>query len=512
MHNDEKNILFYFSWQLNPVHFGVVIEKLESVIAAQKGKGKIYFLYCDGPFKPCYTNRLADPSICTLCRFDTNVALSKFSKEIEVIKLSEYTDAQRPKLKFDYNSVNDIKQIVYKDVNIGYGALSSYISFTRNLEPVMDTEFRDYFDSMLQSQAVLSDAVLQIIAEKNINQSYFFNGRTADTRPLYDICKTRNIPFLSLEFVKKNEQEYFINEFYNCLPHDIDFNHARNLDLWETTPDSFDEKIKKGSSFYENRKNGVVGSAFEGVNHTLSQDKQRLPDNWDPSKNNIGIFISSEDEFAAIGDIFEKFAVFPTQEDGINAILEKFGNRPDYHFYIRVHPNLKKVSYSYVTRLQNFQDRFTNVTVIEPKSKISTYALVDSCKTTVAFGSAVGIEATYWGKPSIILAASWYYHLDVGYRPANKEELWALLEQDLTPKSKIDAIKYGYYLLNYEKYMRTNSFNPFPIKVFGKNVGLGHKHLKVLGSSFLYRIVKKTLVSGMRMKSTKKTTIPRKGI
>lgn len=505
-----RNILFYYSWQTKPVHFGIVIEKLQSIIDEMKGReGKIYFMSCDGPLKPCYTNRHADPAVCSVCRFNNDIGLKPFEGEIETIKLSQYIKkSDYP--EYDYNSVADIKNIMYKDVYIGYGALSSYISFTRNLEPVMDDDFRKYFDSLLNSQVNLTEALLKIIEEKNITDTYFFNGRTADTRPLYDISKSRNIPFISLEMIRKKKDEFYINEFINCLPHDIDFHTKRIARVWETSEESIEERVKTGSAFFENRRNGIL--VRDRRVYTAGQQQGLLPDDWDTSKKNIAIFVSSEDEFAAIGDIFEKLAVFKTQETGIINILEHFSDNSQMHFYVRLHPNLAKITYSYHTRLVDFEKKFSNLTIIPANSKISTYALIDASSTVIAFGSTTGVEACYWGKPVILLAGSIYYHQDVAYKPNTPEELYNLLEQDLEPKSKVEAAKYGYYLMSYNKYTRKNKFSPVPLKVLGKNVGLGHHHLKIFGSKILYRVTERSLqIIGNKFFS-KKITIPKKGI
>ena len=86
-----------------------------------------------------------------------------------------------------------------------------------------------------------------------------------------------------------------------------------------------------------------------------------------------------------------------------------------------------------------------NFTLIPSDSKISTYALIDNCEKVLTFGSTAGIEATFWGKPSIMAGASMYLHLDAVYRPKTHEELLQMLTAQLKPKSKEDAIKYGYY-------------------------------------------------------------------
>jgi hypothetical protein len=503
-----NNILFYFTWQIKPVHFGIVIEKLQSILDEEKD-ANIYFLICDGGLKPCYTNREGDPSICSICTFNSGVALKPFNKRIKVLKTSEFANAEKFPA-FDYNSVADIKNIKYKDVSIGYGALSSYISFTRNLEPIMDNDFRSYFDKLLLGEMHLTDTLIQIIEEKAINRTYFFNGRTADTRPLYDISKSRNIPFVSLEMVKKKEDEFYIMDFVNCLPHDIDFRHQGLVDLWNNSPESMEEKIAFGKSFYEKRRGGQL--IMDRRVYTAEQEEGRLPENFDPSKKNIAIFVSSEDEFAAIGDVFEKLAVFKTQEEGITKILERFKGDESMHFYVRIHPNLKKIKYAYHTRMARLGDDHSNCTVIQAASKISTYAMIDACDTAIVFGSSTGAEACYWGKPVILLAGSFYYHLDVAYKPQTPGELYDLLQKDLEPKPQIEAIKYSYYLTNYEKYTRKNKFSPVPIRLFGKKVGLGHHHLKVFGSKLLFRLAEQSLQILGKLRASKKLMIPRKGI
>ena len=495
---------------MKPVHFGVVINKLKTVLEEKDEKTKVYFLICDGGLKPCYSNKTADPAICSICKFNSWTGLQPFKDKIEILKLSQFNSTQlKSKSSFDYDSVDTIKKMKYKDVQIGYGALSSYISFTRNLEPVINTDFRNYFDDLLFSQTVLTDALLEIISQKNINECYFFNGRTADTRPLYDTCKTKNIAFKSLELIRKEDDEFYVNEFSNCLPHDIDYHSSRMTKLWEETPDSNEEKTKIGSSFFESRRNGkLVGDRRV---YTSSQEGGVLPSGFDEAKRNMVIFISSEDEFAGIGDIFEDKALFKTQKHGILTILEKYKNSPNMHFYIRVHPNLANVEYSYHTSLIDFEKNYNNATVIDAHSKVSSYALIDAAETVITFGSSTGVEACFWGKPVILLAGAFYYYLDVCYKPKTETELFKLLETKLPVKEKIAAIKYGYYIVSFTKYTSKNSLSPRPMKLFNKKVGFKHQHLKILGSSSLYRVVEKC-VSYISIKLlSKKREIPVKG-
>ena len=59
----------------------------------------------------------------------------------------------------------------------------------------------------------------------------------------------------------------------------------------------------------------------------------------------------------------------------------------------------------------------------------------------------MGVEATFWGKPSILLGRSLYENLNACYTPKNVDELISLIEKDIPAKDRLGAIKYAYYLL-----------------------------------------------------------------
>jgi hypothetical protein len=68
----------------------------------------------------------------------------------------------------------------------------------------------------------------------------------------------------------------------------------------------------------------------------------------------------------------------------------------------------------------------------------------------LTFGSTIGIEATFWGRPAICLDFSFYDGLDAQYEPADEAELFSLLlGSDLAPKPRENALRFGYYLNTY---------------------------------------------------------------
>jgi len=108
-----------------------------------------------------------------------------------------------------------------------------------------------------------------------------------------------------------------------------------------------------------------------------------------------------------------------------------------------MHPNLAGIDNPEVKKLRSIES--PNLTLIDSTSRISTYSLVDAVDRVVTFGSTVGIEATYWGKVSLLAGGpALYEHLDVVHIARTHDELLELVAAKLDPKPIAAAVKYGY--------------------------------------------------------------------
>jgi hypothetical protein len=488
-----RNVLFFCSWQLKPVHHGLVIEKLKEVCNSPEVEN-IVFISCATGLMPCYSNPKGKESLCQLCMFHTRVALKPYEERIKHVQIGP--EANKLHESFKYGSVADIKKIEHRGVKIGLGAMSSYISTTRNIEPLMSTEFRRYVDAQLSYQVQLTDVVYDQVEKHRINEIYFFNGRTSDTRPLYDIARLKEINFTSLELIRESNESYRVNEFPNCLPHDISYHDKRITALWNKNAN--EQTIEEAADFFRKRREGQL--VRDRKVYTKDQEEGKLPEGFDENQKNIVIYNSSQDEFVSLGDFIEDKSLYPVHEEGLKALFEEFNGDESYHFYLRLHPNLREVKYTYHQRLKDLGERYANVTVIGADSDISSYSLLDKADQVITFGSTVGAEACFWRKPVILLAGSLYYYLDVAYIPKTKEEFFELIRSDLAPRSKEDALKFGMYMMNYHSYTRKNSYDPKAVRFLGLNVGRMHPHLRIMGSKLLFTITDRIL----RLQSTRR--------
>jgi hypothetical protein len=144
------------------------------------------------------------------------------------------------------------------------------------------------------------------------------------------------------------------------------------------------------------------------------------------------------------------------QNEGLERLFTAFAHRPEVRFFLRVHPNLRGVDNSQTRALSALADRFANVEVIAADSPVSTYALLAACDIVLAYGSTVGIEALYHGKPSIVLGRAMYEDLDGLIKPESHQHLIEILEGYLRtgvlPRAEGGeeaAIKYGFYQMQH---------------------------------------------------------------
>jgi len=187
-----------------------------------------------------------------------------------------------------------------------------------------------------------------------------------------------------------------------------------------------------------------AGTNKDDKNYLGKQQRNKLPQGFDPQQHNIAIFNSSEDEMKAIGEWEND--VYTSQNEAISTIVAYCSQHaPHIHFYLRMHPNLGKVDNQQTKELYNLQAK--NFTLIPPFDPIDSFALVEACDKSITFGSTIGIEASFWGKPSILFGKSFYDDLDCVYVPKNYEELYkVLLTSDLAPKPKENTLKYGFFI------------------------------------------------------------------
>jgi hypothetical protein len=174
------------------------------------------------------------------------------------------------------------------------------------------------------------------------------------------------------------------------------------------------------------------------------QVRGELPHDWDSNRRNVAIFTSSEDEFVSIGESWSN-PLYRDQCTAIQKILADVDRLdPRIHFYIRVHPNLRGLENEQLRSLLALSG--PRASVIPADAAVDSYALMRESEKIVTFGSSIGIEAVYWGKPSVLLGPCFYRGFPGLYQPSSHGEAIAMLNADLLPPlDRTGALMYGYW-------------------------------------------------------------------
>jgi hypothetical protein len=338
-----------------------------------------------------------------------------------------------------FDSIDDVKAYTWRGDNYGMEAASTVVSALRDPRP--DTRIhKDMVRSAVITAIRVTQALEKLLKKLMPERFYILNGRRASQKPGIRAAERVGVDFSIYEIGHDTEAGFVLipGTYY----HDLTFLREQILSYWNQLEDK-DEGWKKGEAFFKERRYGS-GSQFINSKFTGKQRRGRLPTGFNPEADNIAVFNSSEDEFVGIHGY--QNPVYDSQITALPRILEDSRLSPNLSFYLRVHPNLKGLD-NYQTR-QIEKLTHANIRVIPPDSDVDTYALMDACDRVLTFGSEMGIESAFFGKPSIVVGQVPFGHLGSVYVPNSHEAVIDLLnDSDLPTLDRLGAVQFGYYMV-----------------------------------------------------------------
>lgn len=433
-----KKILIFLPYGgVSPHHYSIALEILEDHIA--KGND-ITVLRCNSCMRSCSYNLSKNLSACIHCNSIFEQGLKLLSGSVRVKDYRFLTTEDRSQLQNlnpNFQTLEQLKSFKIDNFDLGMGVASSIVSWFR--DPYVDISANSkIINNLLHAAFEVYLSMKNHLKAGVYDEVYLFNGRHAEFRGVFRAAQALKTEARLYEYGSVITK-YAVYE--NYLPHSIENTTRLVNKAWSNCRD---EKLRMeiARNFFEVKFYGT-----DSLSYTKDQNRKLLPENFISDKKNIVIFNSSEDELVAIGDEWNN-KLYSSQIDGIVKVcksLQQFQNANDYHIYLRMHPNLIGVDNPENELLKKLDPSV--FTIIPPESKISSYTMMEKANLVMAFGSTMGMEATYWGKPSIQIGPSYYQELDATYFPQTHEEVMELIRsKDLEPKSRIGAFKYGYYM------------------------------------------------------------------
>lgn len=403
---------------------------------------EVVHMHCDADLPACDANPHRDMAKCRNCIEIRKAGISLLAPRapsISFLNLSESNERELVSIQKKFATVAELKGFYIEKFDIGMSVASSIISLTR--DPELDPSVLDDMVSRFLVAALSVYRSLQNYLDENpVDCVYVFNGRFAPFRAVLRACQSRGVTCYV------HERGHDIHHYTldtNTTAHDLAHMRQQIREQWERAAGD-PRRNEIAEKYYLERSNGVVQAWYSFVGR---QRQDLLPTSWNPAKKNVAIFNSSEDEYAAT-DAQWNNPLYGNQLEGLQRIVRSLeGDHDDLHVYLRIHPNLIGVNNKHTMALYDLRRDFFEI--IPPDDPVSTYALIKHADKVLTFGSTVGIEAVFWGTPSIHAGRSYYHHLGGTYNACSHEEVIALLKADLPPKDRTAALVYGYYLNTY---------------------------------------------------------------
>lgn len=414
------SVVVYLPTGLQTPELEIMLSKAQAAIDA--GQSTVVATCAGGSGYACSLNIYGLNSICAACRAQTRRGLKSLRGNYEHaetparVALPPATSSKDRVLGNRWS----LKDYSFENTDVGQAAYSSYIGLSRD----QDLEGRLAIWSLRQLLATSETLVVwarMMLTHHAAHRVVLYNGRQNQYRPLLRVAQQMMIPAEVMEF--SGQHSGCVYTFENQLPQDLDVLNRCIQGCWQ----GFDGYVKQcAADYYTYKRSG--GVINDSKAYVLGQQAGMLPSGWDASKHNVAIFNSSEDEFAALGGEYDK-TLYRNQTEAITRLCESLHDDPEVVLWLRIHPNLKDVGWSFATRLHDLQSKHSNVRVIAGDSPVSSYSLLDACAITLSFGSTMGVEAAYWGKPSILVGRCVYERLGSVYTPATHEEVVRLVRR-----------------------------------------------------------------------------------
>ncbi|NJL53866.1 MAG: hypothetical protein HC840_24370 [Leptolyngbyaceae cyanobacterium RM2_2_4] len=430
------NVLIYSHTPYWIIHHA---ETIEIALTHISHGDSVYFLSCDGQLASCPANSFHDESICKVCRQQTEYSIDAILQgRVVDLRLSLQS---RHYLDSYFSSLKDLAEFKYCGFPFGELVVSQIMSDVKDCFYPLET-LRQRVSSLLTDAISLYEEARQIINDKSIDKVYVWNGRRPSDGPICYAAQSQGIGF---EVYISGGKRGTYQTLRSLKFHDLSASKECIEKLYDQYVRIIGKKAVEEDAkiFFDNQRFG--GSDAQGVIHVMG-DCTETPNLDHRSERKVVIFTSSYWEYFGMSDY--KGGCYEDYYEGIRKILQDTRICESNNLIVRWHPYLK-IAGSHERNIINEIIRdFPDAVHYSPESKADSYQLIDIADVVITFGSTIGIEAVFYGKPSVLVGRSLYEDLECCYVPKCHEDLVKLLDGELIPLPKTGAMKFAFYSRN----------------------------------------------------------------
>jgi hypothetical protein len=331
--------------------------------------------------------------------------------------------------------ISEIVNLKWRGINIGRGIYSSLISRYRSTNLNLNFH-RKEIEKNTANSILFSKWIINLIEKNQIDRIVTFSGRFNLSIITDEVAKKNSIPLYYHEALRNNDKYYYSDKKIHSFEDQMTLMNS----FWNESKYDLNYKIHAADKFYVNCRVAKVGR--NGLNRSFTKDQKK---NYFPKKKKnkrVVFYGNSEDEYAIFDMSKDSSFEWSSQVEAIKSLNIALKNYNDVELIIRVHPNDME------TRWHKLEGDFQ---IIDANSKVDSYALLDSADIVVTYRTSIGIEASYWKRPSVLMANSEFSSLTKFNLVKNSYELDALINKYINGSNEkieeiwMQAVKVGYF-------------------------------------------------------------------
>jgi len=362
--------------------------------------------------------------LCESCFERPNEWMTKFGFKVHTfskyLTSNDFFLAKKLTSELTYNEIITFK---FKNISIGEHALAGALRFfavgTLGNQPYSDKILRQYFESSL----LTAFSFINLFKKNKFDVVVLHHGIYVPQGIIVQVAKSMGVRVVVWNIAYREKRFIF--------SHGDTYHHT----LIEENPDTW-KKISLGRRHKDSLKK-YLDSRSEGSKDWISFHNEKSSDKLDFISEKLKL----KKDITCIGlltnVIWDAQLHYPSNafKDMLQWVIktiEYFSTRKDLQLIIRIHPaeangNIpsRQLVFDEINKIyKNIPD---NVHIVLPKDPVSSYVLMSICDTILIYGTKMGVEMTYRGKPVIVAGEAWIKNKGITYDPESEAEYFHLL-------------------------------------------------------------------------------------
>jgi 2-polyprenyl-3-methyl-5-hydroxy-6-metoxy-1,4-benzoquinol methylase len=407
---------------------------------------------CDGIMPACQMSKfprtepkelaeLGQDKTCKKCIKNANNKLGN-RKVLWLSKYIKKEDVNTAESIVEKLSSEEFSKFILDGIKIGEHAVASAIRYFANTKYAEEQYSETITKKYILAGILVDIAYKRIIQQEKPNTIIAHHGIYIPQGIVIQRAKKENIKRVSwIKTYRKNTYLFSWDESYH---------YTMQNAPGDWTNFKFNEQQRKlALEYLEERKVGITDSIH------FNRKPNNVKINKQIGKGRRFLLLSSvfwDAQLHYVGNLFGD------QANWIISTVRLFLEKDVGQLIIRIHPaEVSGAIPSRDTVLDAIQKAFTrkfpdltfvsNVMVVYPDNKASTYDLIDQCDAVIVYNTKMAIEAAAMGKPVIVAGDAWIKGTGFDVTPKSEKEYFDIIEStdlDINQSQKELAYKYFY--------------------------------------------------------------------